>query len=230
MPSPAKLHIAMYVNAAGVWPSKTWPALATVPGWRGVAYALQRAPSEVRPNGESCDGVKGAKRMHERGCNMVTLAGVARFVSELLLGQTSGKPLNSLDRGLGEGFPEWATGPPQEQEFEHQMTPLRGKSSAIPKRFFESFSEVKAPVGESGLRTPTSPAERKKGPMVFWKKITSMTITTAEVHAELVVIRARMQAIESTLKPGQCPIEATDPIYARQEALRALLLDLDGAE
>jgi hypothetical protein len=57
-----------------------------------------------------------------------------------------------------------------------------------------------------------------------------MTITTVEVHAELAIVRAQMQAIESTLKPGQCPIEATDPLYARQEALRALLWVLDGAE
>ena len=57
-----------------------------------------------------------------------------------------------------------------------------------------------------------------------------MIDTTAEIHAQLVVVRAQMQAIESTLKPGKCPIEATDPLYARQEALRALLWDLDGAE
>lgn len=53
-------------------------------------------------------------------------------------------------------------------------------------------------------------------------------MTTTEIHAELAIIRARMQAVETTLKPGQCPIEATDPLYERQEALRALLWEVQG--
>jgi hypothetical protein len=57
-----------------------------------------------------------------------------------------------------------------------------------------------------------------------------MIDTTAEIHAQLAIVRAQMQAIETTLKPGQCPIEQTDLHYARQEALRAALWALEDAE
>jgi hypothetical protein len=49
----------------------------------------------------------------------------------------------------------------------------------------------------------------------------------AQMQAELVTIRAQMQAIETTLPAGQCPIEATDALYGRQEAIRVELQDLD---
>ena len=53
-------------------------------------------------------------------------------------------------------------------------------------------------------------------------------MTTTEIHAELAIIRARMQAVETTLHAGQCPVWATDLLYERQEALRALLWEAQG--
>jgi hypothetical protein len=57
-----------------------------------------------------------------------------------------------------------------------------------------------------------------------------MTNATAAINAELVVIKAQMRAVETTLPAGECPIAATDPMYARQEALHALLWDLEDAD
>lgn len=57
-----------------------------------------------------------------------------------------------------------------------------------------------------------------------------MTDAAAAIYAELAIVRARMQAIESTLQPGQCALWATDLLYGRQEALRALLWDLEDAD
>jgi hypothetical protein len=52
----------------------------------------------------------------------------------------------------------------------------------------------------------------------------------ATLEAELVTIRAQMQAAESTMQPGQCPIEATDTYYHQQEAIKQLLDAMDGNE
>jgi hypothetical protein len=43
------------------------------------------------------------------------------------------------------------------------------------------------------------------------------------------IIRARMQAVETLLPAGQFPIEATDALYERQEALRAMLWAIEDA-
>jgi hypothetical protein len=51
-------------------------------------------------------------------------------------------------------------------------------------------------------------------------------MSAAAIQAELAIIRARMQAIETTLPAGQCPLWATDLLYGQQEALRAALEDL----
>jgi hypothetical protein len=45
--------------------------------------------------------------------------------------------------------------------------------------------------------------------------------------AELATIRAQMQAIETTLPAGQCPIQATDALYGQQEAIKQLLAAMD---
>jgi hypothetical protein len=50
------------------------------------------------------------------------------------------------------------------------------------------------------------------------------------LEAELVTIRAQMQAAESTMRPGQCPVAVTDPYYAQQEAIKQLLEAMDNAE
>lgn len=56
-----------------------------------------------------------------------------------------------------------------------------------------------------------------------------MLKTEAAIHAELAVIRAQMQAIESTLPAGQCALWACDMLYERQEQLRAALGEAEGA-
>lgn len=56
-----------------------------------------------------------------------------------------------------------------------------------------------------------------------------MLKTEAAIHAELAIIRAKMQAIESTLPAGECPVMATDALYERQEQLRAALFELADA-
>jgi hypothetical protein len=50
---------------------------------------------------------------------------------------------------------------------------------------------------------------------------------TASIHAELAIIRARMQAVLTMLPVGECPIVATDALYGRQEELKAMLWDED---
>ena len=52
----------------------------------------------------------------------------------------------------------------------------------------------------------------------------------ATLEAELVTIRAQMQAAESTMQPGQCPVAVTDPYYAQQEAIKQLLDAMDEEE
>jgi hypothetical protein len=53
-----------------------------------------------------------------------------------------------------------------------------------------------------------------------------MTDATA-IHTKLAIIRAQMQAIETTLPAGQCPIQATDALYGQQEAIKQLLAVMD---
>jgi hypothetical protein len=50
------------------------------------------------------------------------------------------------------------------------------------------------------------------------------------LQSQLVTIRAQMQAIETTLKPGQCALWECDALYGRQEAIRVELQDLDDNE
>jgi hypothetical protein len=50
---------------------------------------------------------------------------------------------------------------------------------------------------------------------------------TAAIRAELAIIRARMQAVLTMLPVSECPIVATDALYERQEALKAMLWDED---
>jgi hypothetical protein len=50
------------------------------------------------------------------------------------------------------------------------------------------------------------------------------------LEAELVIVRAQMQAAESLIQPGQCPVTVTDPYYAQQEAIKQLLEAMDNAE
>jgi hypothetical protein len=51
----------------------------------------------------------------------------------------------------------------------------------------------------------------------------SAHIIRTTLQAELVTIRAQMQAIETTLPAGQCPIQSTDALYGRQEAIKQIL-------
>jgi hypothetical protein len=53
---------------------------------------------------------------------------------------------------------------------------------------------------------------------------------TAAIHAELAIIRARMQAVLTMLPAGECPIVATDALYGRQEALNAMLWDMENVK
>jgi hypothetical protein len=52
----------------------------------------------------------------------------------------------------------------------------------------------------------------------------------AQMQAELAILRARQQAIETLLKPGQCALWECDALYGRQEAIRVELQDLDDNE
>ncbi len=49
----------------------------------------------------------------------------------------------------------------------------------------------------------------------------------AGLRAELAIIRARMQAIETTLQPGKCALWECDALYGRQEELKAMLWDME---
>jgi hypothetical protein len=55
-------------------------------------------------------------------------------------------------------------------------------------------------------------------------------IITGSIHAELAILRARQQAIETTLQPGKCALWACDALYGRQEALRERLWEMDDAK
>jgi hypothetical protein len=54
-------------------------------------------------------------------------------------------------------------------------------------------------------------------------------MTAAEIHTELAIIRAKMQATLTLLPAGQCPIEATDRLYQLQEDLLDLLWGMQDA-
>jgi hypothetical protein len=43
------------------------------------------------------------------------------------------------------------------------------------------------------------------------------------IYAELAIIRARMQAIETTLPAGKCALWECDALYGKQEDLKDLL-------
>jgi UDP-N-acetyl-D-mannosaminuronate dehydrogenase len=58
----------------------------------------------------------------------------------------------------------------------------------------------------------------------------SAHIIRTTLEAELVTIRAQMQAIETTLKPGQCALLESDALYGRQEELKSQLWELEDAE
>jgi hypothetical protein len=58
----------------------------------------------------------------------------------------------------------------------------------------------------------------------------SAHILSIPIHAELAILRARQQAIETTLKPGQCALWECDALYGRQEELKAQLWELDEEE
>jgi hypothetical protein len=55
----------------------------------------------------------------------------------------------------------------------------------------------------------------------------SHTIITGSIRAELAVLRARQQAIETTLKPGQCALWECDALYGRQEELKSQLWEIE---
>jgi hypothetical protein len=55
-------------------------------------------------------------------------------------------------------------------------------------------------------------------------------ILSIPIHAELAILRARQQAIETTLKPGQCALLESDALYGRQEELKSQLWELEDNE
>jgi hypothetical protein len=55
-------------------------------------------------------------------------------------------------------------------------------------------------------------------------------ILSIPIHAELAVLRARQQAIETTLPPGKCALLESDALYGRQEELKAQLWEIEEAQ
>jgi hypothetical protein len=55
----------------------------------------------------------------------------------------------------------------------------------------------------------------------------SAHIIRTTLEAELAILRAKQQAIETTLKPGQCALWECDALYGRQEELKAQLWELE---
>jgi hypothetical protein len=52
-------------------------------------------------------------------------------------------------------------------------------------------------------------------------------IIRTTLEAELAILRAKQQAIETTLKPGQCALWECDALYGRQEELKAQLWEIE---
>jgi hypothetical protein len=55
----------------------------------------------------------------------------------------------------------------------------------------------------------------------------SAHIIRTTLEAELAILRAKQQAIETTLKPGQCALWECDALYGRQEELKAQLWEIE---
>jgi hypothetical protein len=58
----------------------------------------------------------------------------------------------------------------------------------------------------------------------------SAHILSIPIHAELAILRAKQQAIETTLKPGQCALLECDALYGRQEELKSQLWEIEDAQ